>query len=272
MRRSNLIRLFVLAILFYGVVRIRRQFVFQQFLSHSKVKFDDFPSKYVEALDAAVSSGHEPLDFDYASTFTRNQIPRIIHFISFKNIYQSSEGTDDIPLLGSRAPQLCQQYNPDYDIRIWNATNALEFLTAEYEWFLPIYNNYRYPIQRIDALKYFLLWHYGGVYMDLDIACRRPLDPLLDFPIWFPEASPLGVNNDLMASIPKHPIFGKMTTALATHNRNFIFPYLTIFCSTGPQFTSDIVQEHFESLSANGPSKELPGKPLLPIYYVSASD
>ena len=83
--------------------------------------------------------------------------------------------------------------------------------------------------------------------MDLDVACRRSLDPLLDFPAWFPEASPLGVNNDLMASAAKHPVVKKMTEGLVTHNWNLLFPYLTIFWTTGPQFTSTILQEWFEA-------------------------
>lgn len=127
---------------------------------------------------------------------------------------------------------------------MWNTTSAHEFLEEEYKWFLPTYDGYRYPIQRIDALKYFVLYHYGGVYMDLDIACRRPLDPLLGLPAWFPEASPLGVNNDLMATEPQHPIFKKLTDGLIAHNRNWIFPYVTIFWTTGPHF-SVILEEWY---------------------------
>lgn len=79
--------------------------------------------------------------------------------------------------------------------------------------------------------------------MDLDIACRRPLDPLLQFPAWFPEASPLGVNNDLMASRPGHPVLADMTMKLVERDWNLVFPYLTIFWSTGPQFASDVLKE-----------------------------
>lgn len=110
-------------------------------------------------------------------------------------------------------------------------------------------------IQKVDALKYFALYHFGGVYMDLDVACRRSLDPLLDFPAWFPEASPLGVNNDLMASAAKHPVVKKMTEGLVTHDWNLLFPYLTIFWTTGPQFTSTILQEWFEEC-LNGQCKQ----------------
>ena len=81
--------------------------------------------------------------------------------------------------------------------------------------------------------------------MDLDISCRRALDPLLAFPAWFPRASPLGVNCDLMASAARHPIMEKMTASLRSRNQRLIFPYLTIFWSTGPKFASDMLMAWF---------------------------
>lgn len=30
------------------------------------------------------------------------------------------------------------------------------------------YDGYRYPVQRVDAVRYFIMLHYGGIYMDLD--------------------------------------------------------------------------------------------------------
>eukprot|EP00966_Prymnesium_polylepis_P101236 2344553-Prymnesium_polylepis.1 len=31
-----------------------------------------------------------------------------------------------------------------------------------------------------DSVRFFLLHHYGGIYMDLDVLCVKPLDDLLD--------------------------------------------------------------------------------------------
>jgi hypothetical protein len=33
---------------------------------------------------------------------------------------------------------------------------------------LKTYDGYRFPVQRVDAVRYFLLLHYGGIYLDLD--------------------------------------------------------------------------------------------------------
>jgi mannosyltransferase OCH1-like enzyme len=245
-------RLFALSlftVFIYLIYLIRNQFLFERFLDSSFISFNDFPPSYSNALKESVSN-HTQLEFDY-SLFSKNnssssyssKIPRIIHFIWFKDLYASHDG--DIPSSGSNTPDLCRKYNPDFEINIWNTSAAQNFFETEHAWFVPTYHAYTHPIQRVDALKYFLLWHYGGVYMDLDISCRRALDPLLAFPAWFPRASPLGVNNDLMATAARHPIMGKMTASLRSRNKWLIFPYLTVFWSTGPKFTSDMLMAWF---------------------------
>ncbi|KAE9992352.1 hypothetical protein EG327_009306 [Venturia inaequalis] len=247
-----LLKLSLFAFFLYLVHLIRDQYLFERFLNSSFLSFDDFSPSYTKALKESVSN-HTELEFDY-SLFSENntsssyspKIPRIIHFIWFKDIYESHDGTSDIPSSGSDSPDVCRRYNPDFEINIWNTTAAQIFFETEYAWFLPTYHSYAHPIQRVDALKYFLLWHYGGVYMDLDITCRRALDPLLTVPAWFPRAQPLGVNCDLMATAARHPIIGKMTESLRSRNRWLVFPYLTIFWSTGPQFASDMLRTWFK--------------------------
>lgn len=240
--RTVLIRAVVFVPLVVAIYYIRCQYVFQRALKNLYVSFDDFPTSYNTALNASRTQGEPLLDIDYNTTFPSPTIPRMIHFIYFADLYHR-DGAPTLPSTSrSRAPELCRKFNPTYEIHIWNETEAHTLIEAEYPWFLPTYAAYTHPIQRVDALKYFVLYHFGGVYMDLDIACRRPLDPLLQFAAWFPEASPLGVNNDLMASIPKHPVLLDMTSALARRNWNLLFPYLTIFWSTGPQFASDMLR------------------------------
>jgi mannosyltransferase OCH1-like enzyme len=39
---------------------------------------------------------------------------------------------------------------------------------ARYPWFLETFDGYVYPIQRADAIRYFVLHHFGGIYIDLD--------------------------------------------------------------------------------------------------------
>ncbi|KAK0245453.1 hypothetical protein EDD85DRAFT_783355 [Armillaria nabsnona] len=74
-------------------------------------------------------------------------------------------------------------------------------------------------ILRADVIPYFVLYHYGGVYYDVDIGCKRPLDPLLTYPVILPKTIPL-IHN------------------LATFDHSWFLNYPTVMFSTGPMFLS----------------------------------
>ena len=39
-----------------------------------------------------------------------------------------------------------------------------------------MYDGYGFGIQRADAMRLFFLHKFGGIYIDLDIECKRSLD------------------------------------------------------------------------------------------------
>ncbi|GAM89983.1 hypothetical protein ANO11243_080230 [Dothideomycetidae sp. 11243] len=241
---------FLLLVLF--LAKAREQNLYERFLQSSIITFKDFAPAYEAALIEAQKEGKQP-EYHFPPAIKpgpadQRVIPPIIHFIWFQNLYHDHLDVSQIPAKGSHAPGRCRDFNPEFEVIIWNATGARTLLEERYAWFLPTYDAYKYPIQRVDAFKYFVLWHYGGIYMDLDVSCRRALNPLLPFPAWFPKAQPFGVNNDLMASRARHPLLGMMLEQLEVRNRNLLFPYLTIFWSTGPQFTSDVLKMWYQKL------------------------
>ncbi|KAK5278681.1 hypothetical protein LTR43_012500, partial [Exophiala xenobiotica] len=50
---------------------------------------------------------------------------------------------------------------------LWTEETPRDFVRRSYPWFLDTYNGYGFPVQRVDATKYFLMLHYGGIYLDL---------------------------------------------------------------------------------------------------------
>jgi glycosyltransferase involved in cell wall biosynthesis len=72
-----------------------------------------------------------------------------------------------------------QEHHPDWEYRLWTDDDNRTFLAQHYSWFLPIYDGYAHFICRVDAIRYFWLHHYGGVYVDLDFECLAPIDSLL---------------------------------------------------------------------------------------------
>lgn len=133
---------------------------------------------------------------------------------------------------------------------LWTDASSREFIAAHYPWFIDTFDNYRYPIQRADAIRYFVLYHYGGIYMDLDIGCRRSMDPLLVYPAILPKTIPVGISNDLMFAEKAHPFFKQTIDNLNSFDYSWLINYPTVMFSTGPMFLSIqyglYVREHFD--------------------------
>lgn len=111
-----------------------------------------------------------------------------------------------------------------------------------------------YNIQRADAIRYFVLHKYGGIYMDLDIGCRAHPGPLLHFETILPATKPVGLSNDLMFSAPRTPFMDLVISSLATFNHEWLFMnYPTVMFSTGPMFVSAMYSTWNRMLRRNGP-------------------
>ncbi|XBW36364.1 hypothetical protein QEN19_001942 [Hanseniaspora menglaensis] len=166
----------------------------------------------------------------------KQMIPKLIH---------QTYKTDEIPEHWVKAQKQCiDLHYPDYNYTLWTDTMIDTFIEQKYPWFLDTYKAYEHNIQRADAMRYFVLREYGGVYIDLDDACERKLDPLLQYTAFFRKTSPLGVSNDVMGTIPEHPLFVMLTENLERFSKVNIFnvPYLSIMFSTGPMFVSIVHQ------------------------------
>lgn len=162
-------------------------------------------------------------------------IPKIIH---------QTYKTEEIPDVWKEGQQRCKDLHPDYEYILWTDKMSVEFIEKEYPWFLDTFKNYRYPIERADAIRYFILSYYGGVYIDLDDGCERSLDRLLTVPAFARKTSPTGISNDVLGSVPGHPFFDKLMHSLKKYDRNWLVPYITIMASTGPLFVSMVWKQY----------------------------
>ena len=69
---------------------------------------------------------------------------------------------------------------PEYKHILWTDKDNREFIKQNYNWFLDTFDNYPKNIQRADAIRYFILYHYGGIYADLDCEVRENFYQYLD--------------------------------------------------------------------------------------------
>lgn len=158
-------------------------------------------------------------------------IPKIIH---------QTYINESIPARWQAAQKSCIDLHSDYEYILWTDAKSLDFIEKEYPWFADTFKGYEHPIQRADSIRYFVLSHYGGVYIDLDDGCNRRLDPLLSYHAFVRRTVPTGISNDVMGAVPQHPFFLRVTESLQGANRKWVLPYITIMASTGPLFLSVI--------------------------------
>ncbi|KAI9858265.1 MAG: hypothetical protein M1813_007539 [Trichoglossum hirsutum] len=163
------------------------------------------------------------------------KIPKIIHQ-TYAN--ESVTGRWEV------AQMTCIKLHEGWEYMLWTDAKARYFIEQEYNWFLHTYDSYPYMIQRADAIRYFVLAHYGGIYIDLDEGCILPLDPLLSLPAFLRLTTPTGISNDIMGSVPSHPFFIQAIRSLQSYARNWYVPYITVMYTTGPLFLSVIWKEY----------------------------
>ena len=118
------------------------------------------------------------------------------------------------------------RFNPNWKYMFWTDETARKFIQAMYPDSLVIWDNYRNNVNKADALRYFVLYEFGGIYADLDFECIRPLDPVTRiyaaiFPLEPFEHSalryeiPFLLHNAIMMSKPKHPFLKHMIDNLS---------------------------------------------------------
>ncbi|KAM5540450.1 hypothetical protein V8D89_005908 [Ganoderma adspersum] len=162
-----------------------------------------------DEVNIALNDSHDALP---------ERVPRIIH---------QTWKSETLPSNWANLSQRCRDMMPDYEYMLWTDASAREFIAQHYSWFLDTFDGYTYPIQRADAIRYFVLYHYGGVYMDLDMGCLRPMDPLLVHSVILPRTKPVGVSNDLMFAEKHHPFMAQTIHNLMKFDFSWVLNYPT---------------------------------------------
>jgi mannosyltransferase OCH1-like enzyme len=144
-------------------------------------------------------------------------IPKIIH-----QTWKSSLLPDRFEKMSATWKDL----HPDWEYTIWTDKMNREFISENFPHFLSTYDGYQKEIQRVDAVRYFILYKLGGVFIDLDFECRKNISSLIDQGGCVFGKEPrehcelhdkeLVISNAFMASAPKHPYFKAICDELAS--------------------------------------------------------
>src|SRR5204863_264320 len=98
-------------------------------------------------------------------------------------------------------------------------------------------------VERADILRLELLWRYGGVYIDTDFECLKPIDELLEGVEFFTgllkragPSKPARVNNAIFGAGPGHPLLDRALDELRVHESGA--PGASTSSSSSVAFTS----------------------------------
>jgi mannosyltransferase OCH1-like enzyme len=97
-------------------------------------------------------------------------IPRVIH---------QAWNDQEVPTRWIPFQRSWRELNPEYDYRLWTAADNRRLVAEHYPSLLSIYDSYPLAMHRFDVARYLVAHHEGGIYVDLDFECRRPIDPLV---------------------------------------------------------------------------------------------
>lgn len=175
---------------------------------------------------------------EQATTSTDEQrvhIPRIVHVT-----YKSRE---ELPEEWKKSLQVWEEKHPDWEIRFWSDKDIEEFVHNEFPQYEALHKSYKYTIQRVDSVRYMILYHFGGLYSDMDIYPAASLDKLLQQwedagkNVLLAETSNMGVTNAFMASAKGSEFMGCVIENLPNYQH---------------QLTHLIGWRHWEVLSSAG--------------------
>ena len=165
---------------------------------------------------------------------SKEDFPRILHH-SWKN--------DVIPSMWQGSYNACLNLNKGYTFMLWTDDKIEDFMQDHYPWFKQQFDSYKYKIQKIDVFRYFILYHYGGIYIDLDIQCKYPFSDILtniskDHGMLLPGTWPIGISNEFIVAKKHHPFLKDIISKLRASHNEYGLHYFTILASTGPMFVS----------------------------------
>lgn len=171
-----------------------------------------------------------------------NSIPKIIH--------QIWVGDKPIPKKYLKFMETWKEKHPGWIYKLWTNDDIDRFEWRNRDYFDAADN----PGMKADIWRYEIIYKYGGVYVDCDMECRRPIDNLIsrvEFIAGFDSSSKNVVANSFFASKSGFPLLDIIIKQLSRE-----FPHLTLSMAsdddiqdlTGPRFFShfaiDFVEAH----------------------------
>lgn len=171
-------------------------------------------------------------------------IPRILHRIWL--------GDSPLPTQFSHYGDTWVAHHPRWEHRLWTDENLPELTHQD------AFDRGANQSERSNILRYELVRQFGGVYVDTDVECLRPIEPLLAEVSAF-AAVELGdqVGTAVLGATPEHPVFQLAADSAARAVRDEPTGHKPEVIRTGPTFFTRLVAER-EDIRIFGPEPFYP--------------
>ena len=181
-------------------------------------------------------------------------IPKILHRVRL--------GSDVLPPEAAYYELLWKQLHPGWEHVTWTMSNLPPLVNDE------LFRQSSNTGHRSDVLRLELMLRFGGVYVDLDMLPRKPLDPLLDCQGFLGRIPPSPrdicvqrVETAVIGSVPGNPFVARLVEELpawaAKHK------HLDTSCRTGPQY----VQKQIDAWTGPLPMTLYPAAHFYPYLW-----
>ena len=167
-------------------------------------------------------------------------IPKLIHHTWI---------TQSIPGKWKRSVDSCKTVYHDHNYILWTNDDMDKFVRTHFAWFYPTWIEYPYMIQRCDSFRYMVLYTYGGIYMDLDIGCKKqPKELLKKYDLLLAKSVNFGntKTNAFIASVPKNMFMLYCIQNLKDYKNHYnrFGKHLHVMTSTGPLFLTSMLHSY----------------------------
>ena len=145
---------------------------------------------------------------------------------------------------GNHIKNLGYNIIPTGNIKCGTDEDNYNLIKNHYPWFLDTYTNYKFPIQRADAVRPFILYEYGGMYADMDYECFINFEkviPMNTNNVYIGESNVPKeyVQNSLMLSPKGHPFWKIVFDKMIERKDKLYLGSNEILYKTGPRLIKD---------------------------------
>lgn len=171
---------------------------------------------------------------------TLGRVPKIIHQVWIN-------ADPEIPEKWRQGPSSWKKHHPDWVYFLWTKDNARPYMAAKHPDYLGLFDSYPYEIMRIDMIRYFFLYDFGGVYCDLDDYPLANIESYLETgaQAYFVHQSTGYIYiNSFMASQRGAPVWLEVHRGLLRETPWWcIGKHLTVMMGTGPIMLDSVLRK-----------------------------